>query len=384
MDEIVPRAKEIPPATPPGDLYSVQHQDTRRAEPCRLKRPPPEYEGRWKLFRRAAFFAGLMLFVLLVLMAVLKLTTRTRRTSSSRRVGTPPALHEAEERKNSLPGEGPWVSAAAPDPQMMIQAVQALREADALAVIGGWSEAAAAYRRVLDLWPGYAAADAGLGHALLMQGEWALAGQHLQRAAAADPGRAPVLNDLGRIELIRKNPDGAAIFFGTAAELDPEHVESHLNLARADYVMGYVDRARKHIHDALEMHPGHPEALRYLAYLEAAAGNYETAMSLLAGAIQHAPDMPSLYTDAAATCALMGNTSKAVDYLRSASERIPPEQVRLIFGEPVFMAARKTSEGQQLEADLVTAVQLKKEAGNQALEDAHSAQQKTEESAEQE
>ena len=178
MDEIVPRAKEIPPATPPGDLYSVQHQDTRRAEPCRLKRPPPDYEGRWKLFRRAAFFASLMLFVLLVLMAVLKLTTRTRRTSSSRRVGTPPALHEAEERKNSLPGEGPWVSAAAPDPQMMIQAVQALREADALAVIGGWSEAAAAYRRVLDLWPGYAAADAGLGHALLMQGEWALAGQH--------------------------------------------------------------------------------------------------------------------------------------------------------------------------------------------------------------
>lgn len=384
MDEIGSKPKEMPPATPPGDLYFVQQKNTRRAEPCRLKRPHPEQERFWKLFRRAAFTGGLMLLFLLVLMAILKLPARNRARTLSRHTGSSPAVPAAEEQESGMPAEDRDSLGLPPDPELMNRAVQALREADERAGTGAWSEADAGYRRVLDMWPGYAAAEAGLGHSLLLQGEWLSAEKHLQRAAAADPGRVPVLNDLGRIELIRKNPAAAAKYFSAAADMDPGLVESHLNLARTDFVMGYVDRARKHVQDALEIDPDHPEALRHLAYLEAAAGNYEPAVSLLAGAIQRAPDMPALYTDAAATCALMGNTAKAVDYLRSASELVPPERIRLVFGEPVFMAARKTIEGQQLEAELAALVRSKKEAGNHAGEDAHSAMQTASESTERE
>lgn len=362
-----PKTRETPPAVPPGNLYFEQKQEIRRAEPCRLKRPSPARAGALKLFRKAAFTAGLMLLIMLAAAKLVRLTARTKPSVASAGAAAPHAPATAPEQPSP-----PAVAEAEADPDLMRQAVLAVHEADAMIQSGSWSNAAALYRRTLDFWPGFAAAHAGLGRACLMLGDLPEAEASLKKAAAADPGSIAVLNDLGRLEMIRKNPAKASLYFSAAAHLKPEDIDSRLNLARSNFALGYVERARKHVKDALGIQPGNAEALRYLSYLEAAAGNYEESINVIAEAIRQAPDMASLYTDAAATCALMGNSAKAVDYLKAAVRLDSAEKIRLVFGEPVFLAARQTAEGRELERELAGLAIKEKETGQTAPKQADS------------
>ncbi len=373
MDSNTRKQSEPPPATPPGDLYFEQKQESRRAEPCRLKRPNPARVGAWRLVRRAAFSTGVMLFLLVSAILLLRLTAakpKAPQAAATNLAAT--AVETAGEPTEPQPDDG-----EKPDPELMQRAVLMSREAAALSQTGAWSGAAENYRRTLDICPDFSAAQAGLGHALLMQGDLDGAKIFLRKAAASDPGNIVVLNGLGSLEMLRKNPGKAARFFDAAAALEPEDLESRLNLARCDFALGYVDRAKEHVQQALEKHPDDPETLRYLAYLEAAAGDYDKAMDILNRAIQRAPDMSALYKDAAATCALMGNAAKAVDYLRKAAGLDSAENIRLVFGEPVFLAARQTPEGRNLENELAAKAQMEKEAGNAAPKDADSAAETT-------
>jgi len=127
---------------------------------------------------------------------------------------------------------------------------------------GRWSEAVAAFRRVVDLTPGFAAAWSGLGLAMLQLGAThsrsAIA--HLERAVALEPAEAQWLFNAGAGYQRTGAVESARDAYTKALAVDPSHVDSIFNLAAlaqqdgrtADAIQGYtrVVAARPNLADA--------------------------------------------------------------------------------------------------------------------------------------
>lgn len=97
-----------------------------------------------------------------------------------------------------------------------------------------WPQAAAAYRRAVQLDERDADLLNALGHAEAMQGRYEDAVAAFERAVALAPGRADLLNNLGYALLLAGRPTLAAAVLTSALRHAPEHAGARVNLQLAE------------------------------------------------------------------------------------------------------------------------------------------------------
>ena len=125
---------------------------------------------------------------------------------------------------------------------------------------GRLTEAAAEFRRALDLEPDSAEVQANLGDALLRMGNAAEAMAHFRQAFRIDPGFAGAYYDLGDALLQTGQPYTAAREFATAIRINPNYAAAENNLGLALARMGLLMEAVPHYERALRLRPDYPDA----------------------------------------------------------------------------------------------------------------------------
>jgi tetratricopeptide (TPR) repeat protein len=107
-------------------------------------------------------------------------------------------------------------------------------------------QAAALYREILALRPGYAAAAINLGTIHYNQRDFMLAEQLYRRATEADPEYALAFFDLGNVLDELKRLSDAIAAYQRAIALVPQYADAHYNLALAYERQGQRRRALRH------------------------------------------------------------------------------------------------------------------------------------------
>lgn len=132
-----------------------------------------------------------------------------------------------------------------------------------------WEEAIEAYRRVVALDPGYAAAWNNLGLLLHRLGRYEEARRAYTAALEADPTLAEAAYNLGALEEDSGDTERAIACYRRAIELQPRYADAHFNLAAALARAGRHEAAVHHWRRYLELDSGSPWARIARAHLEA-------------------------------------------------------------------------------------------------------------------
>ncbi|MFI4976866.1 MAG: tetratricopeptide repeat protein, partial [Caulobacterales bacterium] len=153
-------------------------------------------------------------------------------------------------------------------------------------------DAAASYRRALQLQPHDAVAHNNLGNVLKAQGQFDAAVASYARAVVLRPGIAELHNNLGNALLARGKPEAAAASYQQALALKPDYAEAHYNLANVLKDIGRHREAVAHYQRALALRPDFFEAhfnlgktFRTQDRLDEAVDCYERARALNPDAI---------------------------------------------------------------------------------------------------
>jgi tetratricopeptide (TPR) repeat protein len=131
-----------------------------------------------------------------------------------------------------------------------------------------WEEAIEAYRRVVALDPGYAAAWNNLGLLLHRLGKYAEARGSYEAALKQDPGCAEAAYNLGSLDEDCGDVDAAVAEYRRAIGLSPDYADAHFNLAAALARAGRNAEAARHWQRYLELDSGSPWARIARAHLE--------------------------------------------------------------------------------------------------------------------
>jgi Flp pilus assembly protein TadD len=144
---------------------------------------------------------------------------------------------------------------------------------DAVAMLylqsGRAAEAAAEYRRSLELNPESAPAYYNLGLALSMQQQFEQAAAAFRDAVRLAPDYAEAHNNLGAMLHVFGRLDEAADHYRRAVTLRPDNAEAENNLARVLAQQGRQAEALDHFRRALALNGEHASALSGLAWIRA-------------------------------------------------------------------------------------------------------------------
>ena len=138
---------------------------------------------------------------------------------------------------------------AHPSPVYYNNLGNALRDAHKL------DDAVVAYRRAVEIEPGYADAHNNLGNALREAGDAAAALTSCARAIELKPGNAEAFNNLGNALKDLGELDAAIAAYGKAIAAKPALAEAHLNLGIAMQAKGYSDAALQCLRETVALAP---------------------------------------------------------------------------------------------------------------------------------
>jgi tetratricopeptide (TPR) repeat protein len=138
-----------------------------------------------------------------------------------------------------------------------------------------WEDAVAAYRRVVELDPTYAAAWNNLGLLLHRLGRYAEARRAYETALAQDPRLAEAAYNLGALDEDLGDAAAAIRHYRRALELQPDYADAHFNLASALAREGRNAEALVHWRRYLELDAASPWARIARAHLERGSGPEE-------------------------------------------------------------------------------------------------------------
>jgi tetratricopeptide (TPR) repeat protein len=147
----------------------------------------------------------------------------------------------APDRQLSIVGASNRNAAHQADVQEMFQRAVQLEENPATI-----PQAADAYRAILELRPGFAAAAINLGTIHYNQREYTMAEQLYRRATEADPEYALAFFDLGNVLDEMKHLHEAIAAYQRAIALVPQYADAHYNLALAYERQGHRRIALRH------------------------------------------------------------------------------------------------------------------------------------------
>ncbi len=133
-----------------------------------------------------------------------------------------------------------------------------------------WDDAIEAYRRVVAIDPGYAAAWNNLGLLLHRMGRYDEAREAYTAALRADARLAEAAYNLGSLDEDCGDTEQAIARYRHALELQPDYADAHFNLAAALARSGRNEEAARHWERYLELDSGSPWARIARAHLELA------------------------------------------------------------------------------------------------------------------
>ena len=133
-----------------------------------------------------------------------------------------------------------------------------------------WDEAIDAYRKVVAIDPGYAAAWNNLGLLLHRTGQYADARSAYEAALTQDPRCCEAAYNLGSLDEDEGKVEQAIDHYRRALALAPDYADAHFNVAAALARAGRNAEAVRHWQRYLELDSGSPWARIARAHLEAA------------------------------------------------------------------------------------------------------------------
>jgi tetratricopeptide (TPR) repeat protein len=160
---------------------------------------------------------------------------------------------------------------------------------------GQLEEAAASYRRALEINPAVAEVHSNYGNVLRELGRLSDALAHCRAAVEAKPLLAPLHNNLGNTLQELGELDAAVASYRRALSLQPDYPDALTNLGITLRVQGLVDDAEACCLQALERRADYPPALRLLADLNADRGRFGAAEDLFERCIALEPESPDAW-----------------------------------------------------------------------------------------
>ena len=139
-------------------------------------------------------------------------------------------------------------------PFMLAEAAQRQRK---------WDEAAAQFRKCLELNPSFDQAMTGLAHALFASGDSAGARQWLEKALDANSQNYRAWFDLGAIDL-RSDPAAAATDFTRALSIQPNFAAAHRDLGMLKFEQKDYANAARHLAEAVKLGMQDARTLNFL------------------------------------------------------------------------------------------------------------------------
>lgn len=231
--------------------------------------------------------------------------------------------------------------------------------------LGNFSDAAAAYRRAIELDPTIAEAHFNLGNVLCELNESAAAldayhqaialrpdffeahfnladtlsgngrleeaAESYQKAAEIRPLLSDVHNNLGTVLIELGDFDGAILSLQTAVSAAPQSGEAYANLGTALKHAGRMDGAVAALEQAATLLPGSADAPFNLGMALMQSGRHQEAEVAYRQAMSFAPDMPRLYPSLGSTLMALGRHEEALELCDAYLERIPAERSVLAF-----------------------------------------------------
>jgi protein O-GlcNAc transferase len=178
---------------------------------------------------------------------------------------------------------------------------------------GRRAEAEAAYRRVLEEWPGHADAWHLLGVVAMEAGRPDAAVELIGRAAEIRPGFAIYYGNLG--EAYRRLGDfpRAVAALEEAIRLEPDHADAHLNLGSALRAVGRLPEAVERLRTAVRLRPLSALAHFNLGLALTEVGNEEEAIAELREAIRLGGDFSEAYDALGSALWLTGRLDEAIE-----------------------------------------------------------------------
>lgn len=183
---------------------------------------------------------------------------------------------------------------------------------------GRVAEAAALYRKVIELQADHADAMHLLGVATLQLGHPSEALGLIDRAVAARPGEAAYHSNRASILMTLGQPGAAIEAARRALRLDMAHSAAWTNLANAERACGQSVEAGQLYQRAVTLDPAQPQAYRNLAALCAAAGRSVEAVALFRRSVWLAPLNADVHNDLALVHQTRGEPNPAEVCLRRA------------------------------------------------------------------
>lgn len=195
----------------------------------------------------------------------------------------------------------------------------------AQSLLGKDQDAAAGYKKVLELKPGLYEAELNLGIILLHLKKPAEARPLLESAAAKKPGEFRPRYYLAEALLAGGEAERAAQEFAAALASDPKSAPAEVGLARSLARQKKLDEAAPHFRRAAELDPSWKESLLELASLYEAAGRRAEAIELY----RQFPDNPAARERMGELLLESGKTADAITALESAYKTSPTNANRV-------------------------------------------------------
>jgi serine/threonine protein kinase/tetratricopeptide (TPR) repeat protein len=182
-----------------------------------------------------------------------------------------------------------------------------------------WNRADAAYKRAIDLNPGYASGHHWYSTHLSQRGNFADAHRQLDIAMLLDPLSANIVGARAMLFLLERRYDEAISTAEKALQLNGALVRPRVIIARAYTLQGAFDRASAAIDAATAVEPNNNEARVFTAVLLAASGRQSEALQIARDLGQrsqtaqegHASEIAIIY-------ATLGDRDSAFEWLERA------------------------------------------------------------------
>jgi tetratricopeptide (TPR) repeat protein len=211
-----------------------------------------------------------------------------------------------------LSGVGVQTAAPVADAEMQFQLGTA-RHAH-----GDAADAAASFRRALELRPDFAEAHGNLGNALVDLGQLEDAVHHYRRMLELRPDLAEAHNNLGNALLSLRRFEEAATSYRRAAALRPNAPGAHANLGNVLHALGRPQEALIHCRRAVELEPDSADAEQLVGNALFDLGLFDEAAASFARALELKPDYTEAHIAAGKVLRQIGRIADAEESCRKA------------------------------------------------------------------